>query len=464
MRKTFFFALLFLINANLFAVVDSTAQSKTSKNIHHDHVECSNILDIFTSGEVGGRVRYYFMNTNHLLQKDYYYANALGGALSYHTANFHGFSAGLVGIYVYNVGSSALHDSMLTSNELQLFDITNASNRKNLDRLEELFISYQWKNNLIKFGKQDITTPLVNPQDSRMKPSVVKGIWTELEVFNFLQLKGGWFTKASPRSTVEWYPISEAIGIYGNGVNIEGTSNYYVNQTHSKGLGIANIEFDRAKHNHQFWLHHINNVLNIYMWQSEWNQPIKNAELVLGSQFLYEQPHLSGGSVNEKNAYYHPEHEAYLASGRIGLKKNNNFLTLNATHIFDNGRFVFPREFGREQFYTTIPRGRIEGLGNTTQMLVKFEKEKVNNLNLSGYLAYGRTLTPSINNYQLNKYQTRSFDQFALFLNYAPGGFFHGLNFELLYTALFSTHLHDNIDYRNDINMHQINLIANIQF
>ena len=64
--------------------------------------------------------------------------------------------------------------------EIGLFDIEDPSNKKDIDRLEELYLKYNFKNATITVGKQLINTPFINLQDGRMRPTVVEGVWTEI--------------------------------------------------------------------------------------------------------------------------------------------------------------------------------------------------------------------------------------------------------------------------------------------
>ena len=63
--------------------------------------------------------------------------------------------------------------------ERQLFGITDPENHHDLDRLEELYINYRRKRISLTLGKQSIYSPLVNPQDGRMKPYVLDGLWVD---------------------------------------------------------------------------------------------------------------------------------------------------------------------------------------------------------------------------------------------------------------------------------------------
>jgi len=467
LKKLLAISLGFFIYSFAFAQEEEEHNVKVAnKTLSDEHATptCDKLMNVFEEGYMAGRVRYYFMNTNHLPHNESYFANAIGGALAYHTAVYKGFSAGLSGVFVYNVGSTEFHDSLISRNEVELFDVVHHNNKNDLDRLEELYLAYEWKNNKIKVGKQDITTPMVNMQDTRMKPYVFKGVWGKFQLAKNTKLDAGWFTEASPRSTVHWYGIDEAIGIYGQGYNTNGLESDYQGNIHSKGLGIVGLSNEFHNLKSQIWLYHINNILNLYFAQFDYETQIKNHTLVLGWQSLYENAHHNGGTSDLTHTYYYPNQQAFLNSVRVGLKGQNNMISFNTTHIANTGRYIFPREFGREQFYTTLPRGRVEGLGGATQMVLRFDVDKIKTEKFTGSAALGRTLTPNHFSYNLNKYQASDFDQFAGSLKFKPRKAKQGLSITALYIIQSSYHLADVKDLDVHHNFHQINLIANIKF
>ena len=64
--------------------------------------------------------------------------------------------------------------------ETSLFDLENLANKHDLDRLEELYLKYNFKKSHIALGKQLINTPFINLQDGRMRPTEVGGLFGEI--------------------------------------------------------------------------------------------------------------------------------------------------------------------------------------------------------------------------------------------------------------------------------------------
>ena len=102
--------------------------------------DTTSFLSAFSRGKFTGHFRYFYMNTNNEKGLSDYHAQAAGGGLQYHTALFHGFQFGVSGFFVFNVWSSNLtipdsSTKQLNRYEIGLYDITDPSNTKNIDRL-----------------------------------------------------------------------------------------------------------------------------------------------------------------------------------------------------------------------------------------------------------------------------------------------------------------------------------------
>lgn len=147
--------------------------------------DTTSLLHAFKKGQIHGHFRYYFMATDNKAGLSDYYANAIGGGIKYETAPFKRFQFGVSGFFVFNIGSSDLarpdpKTNQLNRYELGLFDVEDPTNRRDIDRLEELYLKYSWKQSHITFGKQLINTPFINLQDGRMRPTEVGGLYGEI--------------------------------------------------------------------------------------------------------------------------------------------------------------------------------------------------------------------------------------------------------------------------------------------
>lgn len=434
----------------------------------HTDSTIKSIGDFISHGVATGNIRNYFMAT--LNEGDYhdYYANAWGGRLGYTTAEFHGFQVGVQGIFVYNVASNDITRVDPTAGksahyEAQLFDLENIHNRKDLDRLEELYLYYNFANSYIEVGKLNKKTPLLNPQDSRMKPYVFEGVWTDFREIKGTRLQLGYFWKASPRSLTDWYDIEDAIGLYANGYNPDGSFASYKDELKSKGILVAGSDFLISDHiKLSVWEYYLDQIMNTVFVQSDFS---KN-NYIAGLQYLRQDPVGNGGLYDENgHSYYDPDHRTNLFSTRIGYKLKRHLLTLNYTKILATGRFVFPREFGREQFYSTIPRMRLEGFGNTDAVAIRYRwrPRKIKNFEMK--LESGLARVPDVDTYVLNKYNKASFAQGVVDLYYRPLKIWKGLSFRFLYMYRqnLDEHLHPHFVF-NQSDIHHFNFITNLSF
>lgn len=429
---------------------------------HGDSTKCSKIVDYFKKGHFSGQIRNFSMTTINKGELTDHYASAIGASVHYETLPIKGFSIGLNGIFVYRMFSNDLLKvdsiSLSTSKyELELFDIEHKGNYNDLDRLEELYIKYEHHNFEFVFGKLEIETPLVNLHDGRMKPKVFSGFKSIYQMKGNV-VTGAWLTGASPRSTTHWYKIEDAMGIYSNGFLSDGTPADYHHKLSSKGLGILGLK-SKIKENTtvELWEYYLDNISNTILAKIE----LESDSLIYGGLIYLNQFALGNGGANNENERFHElTNKTHAMSARIGYHFPFIDLQFNVTHILDNAKFIFPREFGVDPFYTFISRSQIEGLGDVTSLgltLIKEVKQASFNIH------WNRMLTNE--QFSLNKYQVHSYDQFNLDCNYKFKKKLEGLNLRLLY--VYRKAISENIsplNEHNKTNFNQLNVVANFNF
>jgi hypothetical protein len=123
-----------------------------------------------------------------------------------------------------------------------------------------------------------------------------------------------------------------------------------------------------------------------------------------------------------------------------------------------------PREWGREIFYTSLPRERNEGNGNVNAIMVKTSCNFFNNFFKTG-LAYGYYSLPDVKNYKLNKYGLPSYHQINLDASYTFSRFLKGLELKLLIASKIKQgETYGNLKYvYNKVNMINFNLILDFK-
>ena len=252
-----------------------TTQPVTSEPQEHPNQKASNLLEAFQKGHFHGSFRSFLMATDNARQLSDYHALAAGGTLHFASAPWHGVSFGLGGVFNYNLASSDLSakDSItgaVNRYEIGLFDVQDPKNRKNLDRIEELWLRYQWKKSRITVGQQSLQTPFVNYQDGRMRPTAEAGAWAEINEVENIKMEGGYILSISPRSTVEWFNVGESIGMYPKGLNPDGTGSGYPENLESMGIGMLGIRRQWGKRTKvQVWDQYVENIFNTVFVQAD---------------------------------------------------------------------------------------------------------------------------------------------------------------------------------------------------
>lgn len=434
--------------------------------------DTSSLLYAFKKGQLNGHFRYFYMTTDNDRLLTDYYANAAGGGIRFETARFHGFQFGVSGFYIFNLGSSdfSIPDSItgqMNRYEIGLFDHQNPSNKEEIDRLEEFFIKYNFRKSFITFGKQLLNTPFVNLQDGRMRPTGVEGIWLELHEFRQIKVKGGWLYAISPRGTNDWFRIGESIGQYSVGVNSDGIKSGYAGQLKSKGIALLGIEAKvKPWLQWQAWEMLTENIMNTVLVQADVEWPVApGSKFFAAAQFVRQDALNDGGNAEPGKTYFEKGGKANTFGFKAGWKNRLWETSLNFNRITAAGRYLVPREWGREPFFTFMPRERNEGFGDVTAIMgkVNYQMPKTG---LKGGLSLGYYRLPEVLDFRLNKYGMPSYAQLNLDLRYAFKGLLKGLDAQvLLFHKWKKDDIHNNDKYViNKVDMTGYNIILNYHF
>jgi hypothetical protein len=395
------------------------------------------------------------------------HANAVGGGLFYETASYKGFQMGVGGYFIYNVGSSDMtridpYTNTISRYETALFDLENLANKHDLDRLEELYLKYNWGKSHVIAGKQLINTPFINLQDGRMRPTEVGGIYSEIYPGKHNKLEGGYLYEISPRGTVDWYGIGESIGIYSNGVNINGTKGNYANHIESKGIALVGYTHTLPKgHSIKLWNVYVDNVFNTTQAQYD----TKQGNWVAGFQYTEQHAVNFGGNEDPSKTYFDPAQMSRVFSTKLGWENNHWKTSINYTRITGEGRYLMPREWARDPFYTFMPRERNEGFGDLNAIVGKISY-LADAFPLKTSVSYGVFKLPDVKNVILNKYGLPSYDQLNLEMIYEFENFLEGLEIQALYVHKSNQgEAYANEKYIiNKVNMSNFNVVLNFHF
>ncbi|MEO7488527.1 MAG: OprD family outer membrane porin [Ferruginibacter sp.] len=430
------------------------------------------LLHAFKNGQFSGHLRYFFMSTQNENNLTDFYSNAIGGGIRYETARFHNFQFALSDFTIFNIGSSDFtRPDSLTGQysryEIGHFDINNPGNTKELNRLEELYLKYNFNHSYIKAGRQYINSTFINLQDGRMSPTTVSGIWAEVNEIKKLKIQVGWLWGISPRSTTTWYQPGKSIGVYPVGVNANGAKSGYANNVESSGIGIIQLHTALSKKVKLLVADmFVENVFNATMLQIDFNLPLKeNSVLFAALQTIKEFAVNDGGNVDQSKTYFLKGSQAFTFGARLGWKNEQWEASLNYNRITKNGRYLAPREWGIDPFFTFLPRERNDGFGNANAIMGKVNYT-LSGLGLKTSLAAGYYDLAEVKNYTFNKYGMPRYIQLNADIRYVFKNTFKGLEAQfLLVEKINKGNTYSNSKYIiNKVNMQLYNVILNYHF
>lgn len=401
-----------------------------------------------------------------------YYAFAMGAGMGFESARLYGLSFGMSGWAMANVASSDLNaqDSLsrgFNRYELGLFDITDPTNRFRLYRLEDFYARYHISRTQATVGKFSLKSPFINPQDGRMRPTMVEGVWLETDDIPWLHVEGGWLWRISPRGTVQWYSVATSVGLLPQGVMENGIRSNYANNIQSKGMAIASVHIIPSKnHRTQLWNYTMENVFNTFQIQHDSKFDVgKKQHVLLGIQYTRQDKLNCGGNCDSSKTYFTSANGVNVLSARVEYGWSPMFVNVNYTRILNTGRFLMPREWGRESFYTFLPRERNEGAGDvhaiTSNVGLRLPKHR-----FTADAGYGYYRMPEVSSPALNKYAMPSYHQLNIQATYHFNGFLDGLNLQFLYVFKHAVES-EPMEYKyvfNKVNLHHFNMVINYNF
>ena len=124
-----------------------------------------------------------------------------------------------------------------------------------------------------------------------------------------------------------------------------------------------------------------------------------------------------------------------------------------------------PREWGREPFFTFLPRERNEGVGDVHAIMGKLNFN-CSKTRIKASVAAGYYKLPDVKNYRLNKYGLPSYAQVNTDIRYSFAGMLKGLEAQVLVVWKKNAgELYNNPRYEiNKVNMLQYNFVLNFHF
>lgn len=356
-------------------------------------------------------------------------AFALGsaGAVSLRSPQWKGVSAqfkasAVIKHYTSDLATPDSLTNLPNRYEIRLFDVEHLQTNPML-RLEEANVQWQHRKTQVIAGMQRLQTPFLNAQDGFLRPNTFGGINLKTSVKKEITVESAWLSHVLVRSTDSWYSIQKSIGIYGVGVNVNGEKSNYAKQISSKGIGLFSLRWKAKPTWHiQFWNTFAENVSNTAFIQVDWKQKAVKRAPFIGIQTFWQRQVGNGGNENTALQYY-PDTQVGGISTQVGTTFPMGECLIAYTYIGRSGRFLMPREWGREPFYTFIMRERNEGMGGVNawkgHLLLKPKWGQIE----TSYGFYKAT-----SELRLNKYQLPSYHHVRLDMRWqiTPKGFISG--------------------------------------
>lgn len=456
LQKKSIFTILLLVTCHI-----SIAQNKKIQE------DSSQIIFALKHGKIKGNMRYFFMATNNENSASNSSANAAGLGLSYESGNYKGFQLGIAQYSIFNVASTDMtyidpKTNLVNRYETGLFDQEHVEKRSDINRLENLYVKYHSRSTQIIIGKQTLNTPFINLQDGRMRPTVVGGIWSEINTKPFTKVEGGILWEVMPRGTAQWHSIGESMSVYPSGVNIDGSKSNYAKNISSNYIGMLGITHQIIPEVQlKIWDVYVNNVFNTTLLQTD----LKKKNWILGFQYIHQNGINEGGNSEINKAYFSKNQQANVWGGRIAWEKNAWKTSFNFTRITSDGRYLMPREWGRDPFYTFMPRERNEGYGDLVAYVSKVSYQ-IKKTSIQVQTSLGYFQLPDVKNFTLNKYGMPSYWQWNLEINYPLQKLLKGMEVQGLYVyKKLDGNTFDNEKYViNKVNMSNYNLVINYHF
>ena len=449
-----------------------------SQHRHHGHKVINNSDSLSSSlgrdldkGTFEFHKRSFFMQTINKGDLMNYNALASGAGLGYYSPSWKGFHIGFSGFFVFQLFENNIYKAdTITNNtnryEILLFDMNDFENKRDLDRLEEFYFTYEQKRFFAIMGRQKFESPLLNEQDNRMRANLYNGLSVSYSD-SLWSVTGAWFKDVTIRGTVDWYSIEESYGVYPFGRNPFGTASGYKDEISTKGIGVLGAKYKtkNKKNKSEIWNYFNENVFNLTFAQTEFKLPVKSWELLLGGQGFYQTAINYGGNENQLKTYILKNESTYGYGSRVGIQKGKHSVTLNYLGISDQGRFLFPREWGREQFFATLPRERFEGAGAVNALMMKYTY-KIPDKGWEFFIGASKVDHANLEEYRHNKYGIPSYFHAVASVDYKFKGYLEGMDIRFFVankTAQNPKEIPD--EYRiNRVDLWNFNLIIDYRF
>ncbi len=427
------------------------------------------LYDVMRNGTVDGRFRLFLMGTINDGAPTDYHAQAFGGSLGFSSQRWQGVQFRMSGGYTFDLWSADLTQPDAATGqpdryEIGLFDITAPRANNQLAYVQLFQLNYRARNqrSIAILGRQELNTPFINQQDGRMHPGLAEGLWVAHRTPKGVLLEGGVLHRFAPRSTSSWYSVGGSVGLYPVGVGVNGRPSGYAGNVTSPGIAMVGLAVP-AEHKLTItaWDMLVANMFNTAMLQVE--RGTRDDRWVAGVMAVRQDRVMNGGEVNSDQAYF--EATGSMAfSTRVRMNMGRFRWQANYSRITDEGRFLMPREWGREPFYTFLPRERNEGSGGLHAATVNLIWRTKSGWRMQADA--GHYWLPPVSDARLNKYAMPAYQQYDANVQYQFKGHWKGLAAQFIYLVKLPLPgtTYSTKQAVNKVDMHHVELIVNYAF
>ena len=411
----------------------------------------SNLTSALHNGTTTGQVRYMYMHVQNAPGLKDYFGSAIGGHLKYQTGSFYNFQAG-VAFYTTNKINGNVNDTSIQPNAagrnsryvIRMIDSTNPNN-KAVNGVGQLYLKYHHFKTVATIGRMVLKTPLLNPEDGWMIPTLFQGVWIKNKSIRGLTLQAGYINSVWVRNTPQWKSVADSLGYgYGMGAvpiapipnpNFPGlgkpTPANYNGHLSSSGIFIFGANYSKKKHfNLEVWDDYVQNIYNTALFEGKYNKRFGHARLIAGLQYLDQRAVGNGGNANQNLAFMRHGEISHTYGGIIGAGYRGSLLSLALSTTGKQGRLMMPREWGKPPLFTFQRIETADGEGGTNAWVLRY-KQNFKFIGLRGLntdISYGHHYNQDATNTLLNKYGFPSYSQFDINVFYNFSGALKGLH------------------------------------
>jgi hypothetical protein len=265
-----------------------------------------------------------------------------------------------------------------------------------------------------------IQSDWVTAQDGRLSPTVVEGVHAWFVPTTNWKLSGWAISRMNVRGSKDWLSVEETIGLFPQGRSPFGRPAAYLGNTKSPWLGIWELEGKmKGGKSLRFSQTYAANLFATYWATFEKTSKNTLGNWTSGIQSGMQHGLGDGGNSDSQKQYKNPSELNFAVSAKLNWKKGPWETQLSATQVGGKGRWLSPREWGKDAWYTFIPRERNEGFETVTAgvgyISYRFEEAGIQVYTFAGIHKLPDPLDAAANKYNFPSYRQHNFG-----LRYVP--------------------------------------------